>query len=138
MTSRKDMPIAALYSHCVLIYDKMLESSTPIYENDEFKMIQYEGFLTKLVASAGLSTPYYSFCTKALKEMGCIRSIQRGAHGWPSKWELITEPTEALFNKAKPAGSREDRLGRKSEVTMLKAQIAAINKRLLEVEDKLK
>lgn len=66
-------------------------------------MIVWEGFLTRFITEElHLSVPYYSSVTQALKRMGCIRQLRRGGGTSPSQWELITEPTPALFEHAVP------------------------------------
>lgn len=125
----------ALYIHCISIYNKMLESSKKVGAVPEEEMIVYEGFLTHLVSGQSLSVPYYTFCRRALIDMGCIRQIKRGGARAPSQYEMIKAPTEELFKEANPKDIKNDVLGRKGEVNMLKKQITDLNGRVLTLED---
>lgn len=130
----------ALFIHCVSIYNKMLEKSTRvIVDNDpESKMIVYEGFLTHLVSGQALSVPYYTFCRRALIDMGCIRQVKRGGGRSPSQYEMIKAPTPELFFETSPKDIKDSNLGRKGEVAMLKQQIADLNGRMFILEDFMK
>lgn len=120
----------ALFLHCKKIYDKMLEEAFKMTDDDGGSIIVYEGFLTHLVASLGLSTPYYTFSTRSLKDMGCIRQIRRGGGRSPSQWELVTSPTEALFFDSDPKFEAKEVLGRKGANAVLQGQINDLNKRV--------
>jgi|SRR5882762_1325868 len=119
----------ALYIHCRAIYDKMMERAHEEQHKDG-SMIVYVGFLTYLIQELSLSSPYYTFGTKALKEMGCIRQIQRGGGRNPSHWELIKAPTEELFRLANPNDASKAQLGRKGADAMLQAQLVDLTKRV--------
>lgn len=124
----------ALYIHCKNIYAKMMERAHE-EQHDDGSMIVYVGFLTYLIPELGLSSPYYSFGTKALKNMGCIRQIQRGGGRNPSHWELIKAPTEELFAIANPDSAGKQELGRKGTTAMLQAQIVDLTKRVHSLEE---
>lgn len=130
----------ALYIHCVNMYNKMLEQATDTIISPlepENKMIVYKGFLTHLVANQALSVPYFTFCTRALKEMGCIRQLKRGGGRAPSLWELIKAPTEELYIAYKPEDTNSYRLAHKGKTNMLSSQVSDLSTRVLALEDKL-
>jgi hypothetical protein len=91
----KVMP--ALFRHCLLTYEAMLADATMIREGD-IEMCVWQGFLTRLVKEdLKLSTPYYTYCRRALIEMGCIKQLRRGGSSSESQWELVKQPTEDDF-----------------------------------------
>ncbi len=127
--------IPALYHHCKTIYDKMLEHGQKREADEGNYIIVYEGFLTHLVVGElGFSTPYYTFATKALKEMGCIRQLRRGGPKTQSQWEVIKSPTEELFRLANPIDANKSNLGRKGVTDAQQIQINDMNTRLSAVE----
>lgn len=100
-------------------------------EDAEGTMIVWEGFLTRFVTEElHLSVPYYSSVTQALKRMGCIRQLRRGGGSSPSQWELITEPTEDLFNNALPK-----KVGPVTKFQQLQAQVNDQEGRIKDLED---
>ncbi len=89
----------ALYNHCVNLFDKMFDLSFKT-END---LLIYEGYLVNLVTKElNLSTPYYTHCTRALKEMECIKLVRRGGGRAPSQWQLFHAPSVKLFTERIP------------------------------------
>lgn len=134
-------PPLTLYVHCLNTYNKMFENSrrvtstegSPIADDQyDDSMIVYEGMLTHLIIQdLGLSTPYYTKVTRALKGMGCIRQLSRGGGTAKSQWELMRTPTEALFNQAMPPKVKVDKYA------MLEGQIATLSSRISELEEVL-
>lgn len=129
----KDPP-PALYRHCKMIYDKMMERAHEETHEDG-SMIVYVGFLTHLIQELSLSSPYYTFGTQALKKMGCIRQLSRGGGRAQSRWELIRSPTEDLFLLANPDDASKAQLGRQGSNAMLQAQIKDLNNRVNVLEE---
>jgi hypothetical protein len=84
--------VPALFNYCEQVYREM-DKEARVSEGHKI----YEGSLTKLVASIGLSNPYYSNITRALKAMDCIRMQQRGGGGHGSVWLLMQPPTPSLW-----------------------------------------
>jgi hypothetical protein len=68
----------------------------------------YEGSLTKLVASTGLSNPYYTSVMRALKAMDCVRQLRRGGGGHGSQWLIVQPPTPALWRSHAEPVMKED------------------------------
>lgn len=127
---------AALYLHCVNVYNRMLQEArvvTDVGDGSE-PMVVWEGMLTALITSKmNLSVPYYTHVTRSLKKMGCIRQLKRGGGTAPSLWELITDPTPELFaeldnNPTQQARKTTDRF------SLLQQQVIDQNRRLLVLE----
>lgn len=136
MTNTEAPP--ALFIHCNSMYNSMMkEANRLVNDGDVTDMVVYEGFLTHLVSKLALSVPYYTFCRRALIDMGCIRQIKRGGGRSPSQWELIRSPSIELFDEANPDNVTKNKKGRTGEVDMLKTQISDMNNRLLVIEDLL-
>jgi hypothetical protein len=128
----------ALFTHCQNVYKKMLEVAVPESEdpnwptgadgespNPPVEIMVYEGFISHLIRDLHLSTPNYTYCLRALKQMGCVRQLRRGGSTTPSRWQLISSPTEELFESIVNKGGRNskptDRVG------MLQEQIQRLN-----------
>jgi len=132
-----DTTPAALYIHCVNVYNamireaKIVELSEPDEEGD---LVVWEGMLTALITQKmNLSVPYYTHVTRALKRMGCIRQLKRGGGTAPSQWELITDPTPDLFEKAQPPKVDKPT----DKYSLLQQQVTDQNKRILNLEKAL-
>lgn len=122
----------ALYQHCVETYAAMVERSEE-QEIDGIQVQVYEGFLTTLIRHGlSLPTPYYSFVTKALQRMDCIRQVRRGGGSTPSVWALVQEPTEDLFINAKADYIQKPNLDRRLDG--IEQMLRDLNTRLLELE----
>jgi hypothetical protein len=85
----------ALYNHCVDVY-KAMENDA---KTDDAGNQTWEGSLTGLMRALGLSNPYYSNITKAMKAMDCMRQLRRGGGGTGSVWLLLQAPTEELYRQ---------------------------------------
>lgn len=126
----------ALLEHCKLVYEAMDERSKQMTEGKV-----YEDFLTHLFTELGLSVPYYTQVTRALKSMDCIRMLRRGGGRAPSKWMLIQEPTVELFesfvgksytqlNKARNKGGVDQMaIDLNRRVSTLEAKVRSIEER---------
>lgn len=106
----------ALYQHCERTYRAMLnEASGKLMFDEEANQeriyVVWEGMLTQFITGKlNLSVPYYTYITRALKRMGCVRQLKRGGGTSPSQWELIKEPTLELFESSHaPRKKREDK-----------------------------
>lgn len=118
-------PPGATYHHCKMVFEEMNRLAKD-HEENEVTMRVYEGFLTKLFEDLGLSVPYYSKCTTALKQMGCIRQLRRGGGNSPSQWELLKEPTEQAYTTSVPKRERRTRADQmQSQINDLQLQLAA-------------
>lgn len=94
-------------------------------------MIVWEGFLTRFITEElHLSVPYYTSVTQALKRMGCVRQLRRGGGSSPSLWELLTEPTEGLFNNSLPK-----KIYQVPRVEQLQEQVDSQEARIKSLED---
>ena len=133
--SEGDTSPQANYMHCHTVYKAMMDEATMRTDEDTGRdMVVWEGMLTTLITGrCSLSIPYYSKITTALKDMGCIRQIKRGGGSAQSVWELITEPTEELYNE-RPAAKK---LPRQDRLTQQAAQINSLNNRVGALEHAL-
>lgn len=90
---------AALLGHCTSVYEEM-EAQSRVITAEQVEMLVYEGKLVELVTvHVGLSVPYYTKVTQALKGMGCARQMRRGGGNSPSQWQLLHAPTVERFDK---------------------------------------
>lgn len=89
------MTAPALLGHCVMVYAAMEKQAQKDEQGNEY----WEGALTRLVTDQGLSNPYYTTVTRALKAMDCIRQGRRGGGGMASIWYLMQPPNEELYNE---------------------------------------
>lgn len=96
----------------------------------------WEGALTKLIASQGLSNPYYTAVRRGLMAMDCIVQVRRGGGGQPSTWALLQEPTLQLWRGSESPGHKPYNSNKKlleqnqkqllERVEMLEAQMRAL------------
>lgn len=97
----------ALFMHCCTVWDEMnAKAEDTVYEGQPVRM--YEGYLTRLFEGLHLSVPYYSSVMRMLKQMDCVRQLQRGGGGSKSKWAVMQRPTEDLWKAAQgPTGTKK-------------------------------
>lgn len=125
---------AALYIHCVNVYNAMLRDAKGIVitndDGEEDTLVMWEGMLTGLIVNKmNLSVPYYTSVTRALKRMGCVRQLKRGGGTAPSQWELLHDPTPELFESALPPRTK-----RTDKNSLMQEQLTSFNRRLLKIE----
>lgn len=135
-------PTAALFDHCVNVYNAMLDEAKPETKtvrdeegHDEVITSGYqiwEGHTTTLFNRLELPAPYYTDIMRRLKDMGCVEQLRRGGGKALSKWRLIREPNEEDFKKAAEISNRRQPQG---AVAALEQQIRDLNKRLISVEN---
>jgi hypothetical protein len=129
--------------HCEKVYFKMRQDATETYEG-EVPMVVWEGFTTRLLKELELAVPYYSTIRTALMKMGCIKQLRRGGGTSPSQWELIKEPTLALWHEMLeqdptiPASTQTGSAASKSDVRILGAKLSDLTERVEKVEENLK
>lgn len=92
--------LPANYGHCHAVYDYMAERSTDEKTDEYGTIVVWTGFTTKIFEYLSLPTPYYTSITHKLMAMGCVQQLNRGGGGSPSKWWLITPPTEDLYTNS--------------------------------------
>lgn len=110
---------SALLNHCMAVYDAMHEESEEYldggYAPGEAPRI-YIGMLTNLFVRLDYGISNYSRIVNAMRDMGCVEQIRRGAGKTPGMWLLWRRPDEALFEWVKTYNRenkerREDALG---------------------------
>lgn len=125
---RKDETPAALYTHCVNVYEKMLQEARIEPSGD----VVWEGMLVNFITGRmNLSVPYYTTITRALKRMGCIEQIKRGGGTAPSQWRLVTEPTLTKFEDTQPRRSNRKPI---DKYEMLQDQLTQLSRRIVVLE----
>lgn len=131
-----DTKVLALQSHCERAYEFMLEEAT--YHGEA---LIYEGFLTHLITDkVGLSIPYYARIRGLLVDMGCIRQLKRGGGTSPSQWEMITEPTGALFNQfytTEPSATQVRNTTTERRIKFLERQVSVLTNELEAIKELL-
>lgn len=128
---RRDETPAALYTHCVNVYERMVQEARMESNGD----VIWEGMLVNFITGKmNLSVPYYTTITRALKRMNCIEQIKRGGGTAPSQWRLITAPTLEAFESAQPRRSNRKPI---DKYEMLQDQLNALSRRLVTVETAL-
>lgn len=99
MTESTEAAPAALLGHCTSVYNEMTVQAH-VVTAENVQLLVYEGKLTELVTvHVGLSVPYYTKVTQALKGMGCAKQLRRGGGNSPSQWQLIRPPSLGLYLK---------------------------------------
>lgn len=131
----QDRPMAAMYDHCVLVYKKMADESTPetIEEGGVRKATGYvvwTGYTTGLFQELGLATPYYTSAMNALRAMGCVEQLKRGGGAAKSQWRLVREPTEEAYHAIK-----DRKRPRQGSVAGLEQQIRDLTQRIERLEE---
>jgi hypothetical protein len=122
----------ALYGHCVTAYNAMRAHAQP----HEAELL-YQGALTHLFKEIGFTSPYYSFITRRLTAMGCVRQIRRGGGPYvESQWLLITEPTIELFHETAESDGVNVR-GMHNSSERMEWQYRNLSQRVLRIEQAL-
>ena len=122
----------ALFNHCKAVYEGMRADAEP----DGDGTLIWSGSLTKFLTELGLTNPYYSAVTKALKAMDCIRSIRRGGGGQPSQWAVLEqEPTMELWEAFVQRGTAAQR--RVPSEQENGAALRALNERIIRLEQRI-
>jgi len=80
-----------------LEFYRLLESNAEREIFDGVELTVYRGALTKLFKGLGVSQSYYSRVTVALKSLGCITLLKRGARGVDSIVAVHHPPDEMEF-----------------------------------------
>jgi len=125
----KDSDIPAMYEHCKLIYETMLEQAKP-YGDGEMSL--WEGSLTGLFEDVGLGISRYTSVTKLLQKMGCLEQKHRGGGPVPSQWVVIKDPDLETFEYAKQQLKYEQR-----GPDPMEQRVNDLNRRLSAVEEQL-
>jgi hypothetical protein len=130
MTSNDDA-LSIRYTHAMSAYKTMVDEAQEVTGEGGQRMLVWEGFLTKLIRDhLQLSTPMFSEVRNNLKNMGCIRQLQRGGSTTPSKWELLREPTEELW-RSMPARKTN------TKTSQLEQQVKDLGHRVEKIEQAL-
>jgi hypothetical protein len=128
----------ALFDHCVQIYEAMEADSEK--RTEEGNLIDvWEGFMTKLFSTQGMSVPYYTSVRNALMGMDCIRQMRRGGGSSPSVWMLVRKPTTELFNAFAPANNTtaQRRASKKTVNGMLEQRQIDLMRRIEDLEKRV-
>jgi len=121
-------PMPQMFNHCVQVYNAMHKTAELVQNGEGPPRRIWTGFLTKLInEDCKLAVPYFTGVRNNLMRMGCIAQITRGGGTHPSIWELITAPTEELFNA-------KGKVRTNSKASQLQGQLADVNTRLERVE----
>jgi len=118
-----DAAKSALFEHCMLVYNKMLEDSTEERATEGFTGNVYRGHLTKLFMDLGLSVPYYTSVMGNLKKMNCVAQLRRGGGKSNSVWALISPPELTTFEELVDPRNAKATSGRQTVSQALQQQI---------------
>jgi len=91
-------PEARKFSYLLQLYEAMEKESTVIKKNGAKSTTTYEGKVVTTFHSLGISMAHYTVLFNALKELGCIELIDRGARGRPTRYRLHGAPTEDAYD----------------------------------------
>lgn len=80
-----------------LEFYKMLDEKASTEVIDGVELTVFRGYLTKTFQGMGVSQSYYSRVITALKELGCITILKRGARGVDSLIAINHPPDEMEF-----------------------------------------
>jgi hypothetical protein len=112
----------------------MFQKARKVSAGAEGSMIVYEGALTELITKElYLPVPYYTHVTRKLKAMGCIKQLRRGGGASPSQWQLLTAPTEKLWQECDDAPKPTDQ--KDNEIAQLAQQLRDLSKRTQALEE---
>jgi hypothetical protein len=123
----------AVYEHCVKVYEAMNRQAVDEELNDDPIPGQgtvqkfWEGHTTRLFSELGLAAPYYTSVMNHLKRMGCVVQVRRGGGTASSKWELLQEPTEELYNNM--LGGNVNPTSAKARMDFLEKQVRDLYRR---------
>lgn len=90
----------------------------------------YEGFLTQLVGSLGISTPYYTSVMRDLQRLGCVTQVRRGGGAAKSKWQIVRPPTQELVDELEYLPSASTQRGRQQLEVSVRQQLRDMNNRI--------
>jgi hypothetical protein len=109
-----------LYTFCLPIDPPDLRGETlPVYT----------GFTTYLVeAQPDLTISNYTPIIRRLALMGCMRQLQRGGRGMPSRWALLKEPSPLDFSR-----SRHWQRSEKERLAVVERKVEELEQALREV-----
>lgn len=111
--------VTRFYEESVRVYDAMKKDSKRA-KVDGVNASVWEGFTTTLFSKLGVPIPYYGKVLTALKLMGCIRLLKRGARGTPSQWALYKKPNATDFEKVK---NEVQTTKRRDDITALEQRV---------------
>lgn len=102
-------------------------------EGNPIHSLMFVGAVTETLFSVGFNTGSYTKVINALKDMGCIEYLQKGAGGTPTSMILHYPPDLVTFKSitGKSHKSREQNAA-------LQRQIHDLNGRLLKVENQVR
>lgn len=112
------------YKYTLEFY-RLLESNAERELIDDIELMVFRGALTKLFKGLGVSQSYYSKVMDALKDLGSITVLKRGARGVDSIVAVHSEPIEIDFLMR---GS--NRLTSSPQAARLSERVADLEKRL--------
>src|ERR1700691_4270198 len=98
--------VPKIYEQACVTYAAMLERSEPAKEPGSPPV--YRGYITYLVEELGFGISHYTVIMRRLVAMGCINQLVAGGRAVPSEWEMLHEPTPALF--AANSGRKHSRI----------------------------
>lgn len=123
--------LPAIWHHAKRVYDLMEENAVVQTLDGYGEVLVYEGFLTHLFQTTGMSTPYYSKVTRVLEGTKAAAQIRRGGGSAPSQWVLFNAPTNEMLEEFERREGKSTR-GKRSA---LQQQLNDVNSRVLEIED---
>jgi hypothetical protein len=117
----------ALLTHCESVFMAM-QAQSATTRIDDVDCQVWEGRGTKLFRDLGLSVPYYSTVMTALKGMDCVRQLERGGGGKPSRWLIVQPPSRELFKLLPDTSEKQQR------ETANQQQLNDLNRRIQRLE----
>lgn len=84
----------ALWKHSNTVHARLLAESVEV----EGVGHVWKGYLTKVFHELGISTPYYTHVTQALKQCDALRQLRRGGGRTESEWLILGMPDRELFD----------------------------------------
>jgi hypothetical protein len=121
-----EKPTKALYEHCRTVFNAMTDAAMP---EDGSEFLIYTGHLTRIFQEKGLAMPYYTAVMQTLKRMSCVEQLRRGGGNSQSKWRLVREPEESLFEAVQKFNKP-----RQGSLAAVEQQVAELRRRVDLVE----
>jgi hypothetical protein len=84
------MTLNKQFQQCEYLYNGLLKAAGDNVVNGFHR---YSGMITHLADDLGFTIEQYSKANRALKMMGCIKEVRKGARNTPTELNLIKPPT---------------------------------------------
>lgn len=117
-------PEKRMFGYLLQLYEAMVKEATP--KNKKV----YEGKVVTTFQNLNISMAHYTPLFNALKELGCIELIDRGARGRPTRYRLHHPPVEDAYENLYAGGLTDGSKPATVPVAELEQRISNLERRL--------